>query len=372
MTIVFWDGIIQNMKKIKVNLKSDSYFVYAGYPLEKIGEKLSDKKFGKKVLLLTDKNVSAIYGNKVVQSLKKLAKKEVTLFEIKPGEESKTFENTYKIICECSDFKMERIDTVLTLGGGVVSDIGGFAASIYLRGINFVACPTSLLAQVDASVGGKTGVDLPWGKNLVGSFYQPSFVYMDIKTLDTLPEREIKQGIAEVIKCGMIKSKTLFDFLGKFDFEKIEKKYRYIVEESVKIKRVVVEKDEEEKGLREILNFGHTFGHAVEITYLPKYTHGEAVSLGMVGETFLSWKLGFCKKETLDSLIKILKKYNLPYNMKEIKIRKVLSVMKYDKKVRQGKLRFVFPERIGKVKRGVEVTPEYILKKWKEWGNYGR
>jgi len=348
---------------MKVNLKNNGYFVCVGYPLEEIGRKLSDKKFGKKVLVLTDKNVSTFYGKKVVQSLKKLGKKEVVLFEINPGEESKTFENTYKIICECFDFKMERIDTVLTLGGGVVSDLGGFVASIYLRGINFVACPTSLLAQVDASVGGKTGVDLPWGKNLVGSFYQPAFVYIDIKTLDTLPEREIKQGIAEVIKHGMIKSKNLIDFLEKFDFEKVKKKYRYIVEENVKIKGEVVEKDEKEKGLREILNFGHTFGHAVEITYLPKYTHGEAVALGMVGETFLSWKLGICKKETLDRLIKILKKYNLPYNVKEVKIRKVLSLMKYDKKVRQGKLRFVFPERIGKVKRGIEVTPGSILKK---------
>ena len=193
---------------------------------------------------------------------------------------------------------------------------------------------------------------------------------MDIKTLNTLSAKEVKQGLAEVIKYGVIKSEKFFEFLEKFDSEKIKRKFRYIVEESVKIKGEVVEKDTKEKGLREILNFGHTIGHPIEMNYLPKYTHGEAISFGMVGETFLSWKLGICKKETLNKLIKILKKYNLQYNVKELKIKNIVSLMKYDKKVRQGKLRFVLPERIGKVKRGIEITTDFILKKWKEWKSY--
>jgi len=351
------------MKKIKTKL--DGCCIYIGYPLERIGEKLKDKKFGEKVFILTDKNVSRIYGKVVEESIKR-AGKEVFLFEIEPGEGSKSFENSYRIIKECSKFGMERIDTIVSLGGGVVTDIGGFVSSIYLRGINSVYVPTTLLAQVDAAIGGKTGVNLPWGKNLIGSFYQPNFIYIDLETLSTLPHSEIIQGLAEVIKYGVIKDEEFFEFLEKFDYESIRKRYNYIIEKSIKIKIGIVEKDEKEEGLREILNFGHTLGHAIEISNLGKYNHGEAVALGMVGETYLSCEMGICKKDVLKRIINVLKKYHLPYDLRKVKIMDIGEFMDYDKKRRFGKLRFVLPERIGKVRRGVEIDKDFIVKKWEE------
>ena len=353
------------MKKIKTNLKDCC--IYMGYPLEKIGKKLKDKKFGEKVFILSDKNVSKLYGNIVKESIKKEGK-EVFLFEIEPGETSKNFENSYRIIKECSKFGMERIDTIASLGGGVITDLGGFVASIYLRGINSVYIPTTLLAQVDAAIGGKTGVNLPWGKNLIGSFYQPNFVYIDLKTLFTLPSNEVTQGLAEVIKYGIIKDSGLFEFLERFDYKSIQRRYNYIVEKSIRIKVEIVEKDEREEGLREILNFGHTLGHAIEILNLRRYNHGQAVALGMVGETFLACKLGICKEEVLLRIINVLKRYRLPYDLREVNVTDIVESITYDKKKKFGKLRFVLPERIGKVKRGVEIEKDFIIKKWKEMG----
>ncbi|MCK9266978.1 3-dehydroquinate synthase [bacterium] len=345
--------------KIKIELTENSYLIYVDYKLNKITNIFKENKYGNKILIVSDDNVFPLYGNLIKEGLSTMGKK---VFEVilAPGEKTKTFNQLIKIIEVCGKNKMGRDDTILTLGGGVVSDIGGFASSIYMRGINFVTVPTTLLAQVDASVGGKTAVNLPFGKNLVGSFYQPSFVYIDLNTLDTLSNKEIKQGISEIIKYGIIKKKQIFDIMEKETVD-IKQHYKFLVTESLKIKKDVVEKDEKEKrGLREILNFGHTLGHAIEISHFPKFTHGEAVALGMVGETFISSCIGLCGKDVFYKVKEVVKKWELPFSFKNIKLEEALEFLSYDKKVRQGKIRFVLPQSIGKVKTGVVLTIEEV------------
>lgn len=354
------------MKNIRVRLGENSYNIHAGYPLKKLGGALAGNRYGKKVLLLTDSNVFPLYGRAVEKAIAETGR-EIVRALIKPGEAEKNFKKVHEIVEWCAKNRMGRDDTLMTLGGGVASDLGGFAASIYMRGINFAAVPTTLLAQVDASVGGKTGVNLPFGKNLVGSFYQPSFVYMDFKTLDTLPEREIKQGIAEIIKYGVIKSRKIFNTMKNTSPGRMKKHLPSLIEESVMIKKAVVEKDEKEKkGLREILNFGHTVGHAAEIAHFPAFNHGESVALGMVGESYISWKLGMCKKDVYSGIKEVVRKHHLPFSFAGIKTDNLLDFMKYDKKARQGNLRFVMVKNIGAVKTGVVIKAEEAVKLLKE------
>lgn len=353
------------MKKIRVNLKGESYFVYLGYRLQNIG-RLFDERYSKKILLLSDTNVYPLYG-KIVRDSVKHKEKKIFDIVIPAGEKAKSLNTAIKILRQCAENKMERHDTILTLGGGVISDLGGFVASIYMRGINFVAVPTTLLAQVDAAIGGKTGVNFPYGKNLVGSFYQPSFVYMDYNTLSTLPDREIKQGLAEIIKYGIIRSKKIFNLFRDKPEDEIESCFPFLIEESVKIKKDVVEKDEKEKkGLREILNFGHTLGHAIEISHISRFSHGECVSLGMAGETYISWRIGLCKEEIYRTVKNVLNKHNLLCNLSSIAIDEIFDYLKYDKKVKDGNLRFVLVRDIGRVERGVVVKLEDVRKLIKE------
>lgn len=354
------------MEKIRVNLGENSYFVYPGHPLGKLGNLLRQKKYGKKVLLLTDTNVFSHYGNAVRKTLVDNGRDVIEVI-IKPGEAAKNFKKVYELLEQCAKNKMSRDDSLLTLGGGVASDLGGFAASIYMRGINHVSVPTTLLAQVDAAIGGKTGVNLPLGKNLIGSFYQPSFVYMDFKTLSTLPEREIKQGLAEIIKYGIIKSRKIFGIVRDTRNADMQNLYPLLIEKSIMIKKAVVEKDEKEKkGLREILNFGHTLGHAVEIAHFPEMTHGESVALGMVGEGYLSWKLNYCKKDVYAAIKETVKKSGLPFSFSGMDTGRLVDFLSYDKKVREGKLRFVLVKNIGAVKSGVVIEKGDVEKVLKE------
>jgi len=362
------------MKKIRISLGEKSHFVYTGYPLERLADKIPQDIYGKKVMLLTDSNVFPLYGKKVKKILADTGK-EVFTVVIKPGERSKTLNQVYQVIEECARNKMGRDSSLLTLGGGVISDLGGFVSSIYMRGINHISVPTSLLAQVDAAVGGKTGVNLPFGKNLVGSFYQPSFIYIDFNTLSTLPEREIKQGFAEIIKYGIIRSKKIFGTLNTifslpeqvFTDRRMKRVLPQLITESIMIKKGIVEKDEKEKkGLREILNFGHTLGHAIEISYLPKMTHGEAVALGMVGESYLSYKLAFCKKDVYETIKDMVKRYGLPFSFSQIRLEDFIRFLIYDKKVKDGKIRFVLVKNIGDVRSGVVIETETVKKILKE------
>ncbi|MFQ5835238.1 MAG: 3-dehydroquinate synthase, partial [bacterium] len=267
------------MEIIKVNLGQRSYPVYVGEDLARVGRVATDFHLGKRVLLVSDDHVYEFYGEKVRTSLQQ-AGFCVSLAKVPPGEIYKSLSQAIKLYESCVESKLDRDSTIMGMGGGVIGDLAGFVASTYLRGVDFVLLPTTLLAQVDSSIGGKVGVDLPQGKNLVGSFYQPRFVYTDLTVLKTLSRQQVKEGLAEVVKHGMIKDAEFFDWLEK-NLERIKtlnlEVIDFAVRRSVEIKAKVVETDERElKGRRQILNFGHTIGHAIEASSgYRSYTHGE-------------------------------------------------------------------------------------------------
>ncbi|MCM8772836.1 MAG: 3-dehydroquinate synthase [Candidatus Omnitrophica bacterium] len=358
------------MEKIRVNLGDEnSHNIYIGYPLEKIAENLKFEIFGNKIIILSDKNVFSLYGENLKKNLKNTGKK-IKEIVIQPGEKQKNLKTVLNIIEKLLEFQVNRDDLILNLGGGVISDIGGFVASIYMRGIKYGNIPTTLLSQVDASIGGKTGINMEKGKNLIGSFYQPVFIYIDLKTLSTLPYREIKQGLSEIVKYGVIKNKDIFEKLEKIQIEELEENFEYLVKESIKIKVNIVEKDEKEKkGLREILNFGHTLGHGIEISNLKRFSHGEAVYLGMLGESFISYKKGICDIDIYKRIKELGEKFNFLTTYEKINIEILVNFLKYDKKIKKEKLRFVLPEKIGKCKIGVEIEEQEIIRILKELKN---
>lgn len=331
-----------------VDLKERSYpIIIEKNLLDSIHHKIKEIYKGNKIFILTDDNVNGYYGDKIVENLRAVGY-EVKLLSLKPGEKSKSFDTLSVIYDSLLDFKMTRSDIMITLGGGVIGDIGGFAASTYLRGIDFIQVPTSLLAQVDSSVGGKVAVDLKRGKNLVGSFYHPKAVFIDPLVLNTLEEKFFSDGMGEVIKYGCIKDSEFFEFLSKIKsreelFENIEK----VIYTCCDIKRAVVEKDEKDKGERMLLNFGHTLGHALEQYYnYSNYTHGEAVAIGMYQITLLSEEKGFTKKGTAEKIRKVLEQYNLPYNM-EVKINDIVEGISLDKKNLGKALNLILLREIG-------------------------
>ncbi|MCM8804865.1 MAG: 3-dehydroquinate synthase [Candidatus Omnitrophica bacterium] len=353
------------MEKIKVNLGENSHYIYIGRRIEEIGEIIRNGEFGEKFVILSDFNVYSIYGEKIKKSIGNV--REII---IQPGERQKNFKTVLRIINKLAEFKINREDTVINLGGGIINDIGGFVSSIYKRGINYISIPTTLLAQVDASIGGKTGINLPFGKNLVGTFYQPTFILIDFQTLLTLPYRETKQGIAEIIKYGVIKNEKIFEKLERIKKDEINENLEFLIKESIKIKVDIVEKDEKErKGIREILNFGHTLGHGIEISDIKNFSHGDSVCLGMIGESYIGYKKGLCSREVYLRIKELGKKFRLLNSFEKINFERIIDFMKHDKKIKKEKVRFVLPERIGKVKIGVEIEDKEILKILKEIKN---
>lgn len=282
-----------------------------------------------KVLILSDETVAKFYIEKLRKNLEKSGFK-ISEFIIKPGEKSKTLSTATKIYEKMAADFFSRSDMVVSLGGGVVSDIAGFAAATYLRGIKFVSIPTSLLAQIDASIGGKNGVNLSFGKNLVGTFYSPELVLVDSNFLLTLPQKELRCGIAEAIKCGCIKDEKLFEI---FENENFENNLDEIIKRSVAVKKQLAEKDEFDLGERKLLNFGHTLGHAYEkLGNFETFSHGEAVAIGMNEITKISEKLGLTKAGTAERLAEVLKKNSLPVSSSFAK-KDVLKAVLHDKKI---------------------------------------
>lgn len=302
---------------------------------------------GKKIFIITDKNVDKFYGNLVLRNLTNSGY-DVKKMVLKPGEETKNFLTLPLVYDELLNFRFTRSDLIITLGGGVIGDLGGFIASTYLRGVAFVQCPTTLLAQVDSSVGGKVGVDLDKGKNLVGSFYHPKKVVIDPEVLNTLSDRVFNDGMAEVIKYGCIKDKDFFGNLINYSNKKeVVHNIEYIIHNCCKIKKEIVEKDEKDMGERMLLNFGHTIGHAIEQYFnYTKYTHGEAVAIGMYEITKLSEELGITKVGTKDIIKDILIKYELPYEL-TIDINELIETMKLDKKNLKNNINLIFLKEIG-------------------------
>lgn len=349
------------MAKIKVDLKDRSYDIIVGAGImPELGKLIKEKDWAKNIFIITDPLVNDLYGDKLRASLKGF---EHHTFEVPRGERNKNLRAASKLIDELVRHNAHRDSCIIAFGGGVVGDIAGFVAATYMRGINLIQVPTTLLAQVDAAIGGKTGVNHPKGKNLIGSFYQPELVFIDIETLATLPSRELRTGLAEVVKYGIIIDADFFKFveenshhLNTKAFESEDtcraslKVWQIIVTESAKIKAKVVEKDEREAGLRMILNYGHTIGHAIEtLTKYKTYNHGEAVAIGMVAAARIAQRIKIFPEESVERIISLLEKLGLPTETEGITKKRVGRALMIDKKVRKEKVNFVLPEKIGKV-----------------------
>ena len=334
--------------QLKVDLKDRSYPIIIEKGLiNRVSKEIIKVYKGKKIFIITDDNVNKYYGGKISEELKH-KDFEVKLLSLKPGEETKNFNTLPMIYNELLDFNLTRSDLIIALGGGVIGDLAGFVASTYLRGVDFIQIPTSLLAQVDSSVGGKVAVDLERGKNLVGSFYHPKCVLIDPEVLNTLDNRFFIDGMAEVIKYGCIKDKQFFDYIEKMENKKqLINSMELIIHKCCDIKRQVVENDEKDKGERMLLNFGHTLGHAIEQYYnYTKYSHGEGVAIGMYEISKISEEKGLTKKGTSQRIKDILVKYNLPYEL-DINIEEILEAINLDKKKLGNNLNVIILKEIG-------------------------
>ncbi|MFZ6017598.1 MAG: 3-dehydroquinate synthase [Nitrospirota bacterium] len=343
------------MEKIRVELGERGYDICIGSNmLRRIGTKLKSFKISPKAAIISNPTVYKLYGKRVLNSIKASGFDVIPVI-IPDGEKYKDINSVQNIYGELLRYKLDRASPLIALGGGVIGDITGFVASTYMRGIAYIQVPTTLLAQVDSSVGGKTGVNHKLGKNLIGTFYQPRLVWIDVETLKTLPKRELLAGLAEVIKYGVIWDKKLFDFLeaNKNKILNLDKDALItIIKRSCEIKAKVVSKDEKESGLRAILNYGHTIGHAIEtVTEYKIYLHGEAVAIGMCIEARLSNMLHLINQRQGLRIKALIESYGLPSEIPlNIDIDKVLSSMQLDKKAVAGELRFILPENIGKVR----------------------
>ncbi|MEG2289828.1 MAG: 3-dehydroquinate synthase [Clostridium sp.] len=322
------------MKKIELNIPNNEYEIFIENGLiNNIGFEISKIYNGERIAIITDKNVDKYYGNMLEKSLE-CEGYEVLKVVLEPGERSKSIECLMKLYDELLDFKINRGNLIIALGGGVIGDLTGFCASTLLRGIPFIQIPTSLLAQIDSSIGGKVAIDLPRGKNLIGSFYHPMAVYIDPLVLKTLDKRYINDGLGEVIKYGLIKDKNLYEKLKNMDnYSKLFESFEDIIYRCCNIKREIVEYDEMDTGERMILNFGHTIGHAIEKLYnFEKFSHGEAVAIGMFKIASKCEEKGICPNGTTRSIKEILIKYELPYEVDNIDSKRLIEIIGVDKK----------------------------------------
>lgn len=316
------------MKEIKLNLGASSYSVFIG--------KLSQIELKGKVAIVTNPKVAGLHLKSLLAQIKA---PEVFVISVPDGEEYKNLRSVESILEQCFSSKLDRASTIISFGGGVISDMAGFAASIYERGIGYVGVPTTLLAAVDASVGGKTGVNNAFGKNLVGSFYQPSAVYIDPDFLATLDSREIAAGMAEAIKMAVMFDKGFFE-----DLEQKDLGFDEIIAKCVSLKADVVSADEREAGLRAVLNYGHTFAHVIEHEGNYKaYLHGEAVAMGMVMANELALACGLLGQSECDRIKAVLEKYKLPTSYKIKNITEFFEAFYLDKKSMGGKIKFILP-----------------------------
>jgi 3-dehydroquinate synthase len=345
------------MRTLTVDLKDKSYNIYIGADLIKDITNIIDKKISKKVFIVTDEIVQKLYLDKVINGLKG---RDVSCAVIKKGEDSKSLDTLSYIYSQMLESRCDRETTLISLGGGVVGDIAGFAAATYMRGINYIQIPTTLLSQVDSSVGGKVAANFEGVKNVIGAFYQPMAVIIDINTLATLEKREFYSGLGEVAKYGLIKNYSFLEWIDRNFNNILELKNDLLIKtiyNSVCIKKYIVEQDEREKGIRRILNFGHTIGHGIEaLQGLCKYTHGEAVVLGMMYESKIAKKMGLIDTDYYKGILEVLSKIIQPVSFNEKEILHILKVMKHDKKFQQGKSVFVLPIGKGEVEvfKGIE------------------
>ncbi len=319
-----------------------------------IGKMLKSREVDGPVLVVSDTNIAPLYSERVLASLQ-AAGYIASELVIPAGEVYKTIETVSSLWRGCLDAKLDRKSTIIALGGGVVSDLAGFTSATFMRGCGWVAVPTTLLAMVDASIGGKTGFNLPEGKNLVGAFHPPRFVLADPDVLFTLPERELRAGLAEVVKHGVIADPELIDLCSQ-GWDVVTNCLSEVVRRGIAVKVNVVEEDPYEKGFRAVLNFGHTVGHAVELVSKFNLLHGEAVAVGMVAEAKFAERLLVASRGLSDTLVDTLVGLGLPVEIpKNLPHTELIRAMKEDKKKSVGIVCFVLPVKIGEVKIGIEV-----------------
>jgi len=349
-----------------VETATQSYPVFVGYGLlDKLGEKMKKAALSGTATVISDENVFSLYGSKVEGSLKDTGFA-VNSLVVPPGEETKSTDYAIKIYDFLVEHRAERDDILIALGGGMVGDLAGFVAATFLRGMFWVQVPTSLVAMVDASIGGKVGVNHPEGKNLVGAFYQPNLVLADPQTLTTLPQRELTSGWAEVIKHGMILDEEFVQFL-ESDVNRLTKLEPELltraIARSAAIKAQVVSQDEKEReGKRTILNYGHTIAHGLEAaTQYKRFLHGEAVAIGMVGAAKLSQRLGLLPSAALECQQALLQKFGLPTSFSGLDLTEITRAMELDKKTKEKAIRWVLLQDIGKVVIRSDVPQRDVL-----------
>ncbi len=343
------------MKAIKVNLKKRSYKIIIGNGiLEEIGTYLKRLKLGSDAYIITNLVIKNAHGGKLKNSLSRAGFN--YKFKLIPdSEKSKSLKTAYSVIEDLAGYDKKKKVFIIAFGGGVVGDLAGFIAAIYKRGIAYVQVPTTLLAQVDSSIGGKTAVDLGLGKNLAGAFYQPKLVFSDTAILKTLDVRQILSGLAEIIKYGIIKDPGLFCYLEN-NYRKIIsgdiRSRESIIRRSSSIKAKIVQLDErEEKGLRTILNFGHTIGHAIEAAGgYKRYNHGQAIALGMLVALDIGRAMGHTDKNTQERIEKLIRAVGLPTRIKKVSLAGIIKAHYFDKKFSGAKNKFVIAEKIGRVR----------------------
>ena len=337
------------MKTVDINLGERSYEIKIAPGLLGSGDEILPWIRGDQVFIVTNEIVAPLYLEIVKSSLQGKSVEQIILPD---GEQTKTMKSIESLFDKMLEIPLHRSATVIALGGGVVGDMSGFAAACYQRGIAFIQIPTTLLSQVDSSVGGKTGVNHPRGKNMIGAFYQPELVLADTATLRTLSQRQFSSGVAEVIKYGLINDADFFQWLEQnieSVMEQDEEALSYVIEQSCLNKAKIVEQDERESGVRALLNLGHTFGHAIETaTGYSAWLHGEAIALGMVMAAHMSWRQGWLNEQSVNRVINLQSKAKLPVSPAgEFSATDLKALMRLDKKAQVGEMRLVLLKSIG-------------------------
>ena len=354
------------MKKIKVNTDSNNYPVYIGSNIFKdLPELINKNNLPKRVFVILDKNVKRIYGSSIRKIINGLADKKYFLV-LPASERLKSFKTVYRIFSYLFEERFGRDTLYIVIGGGTIGDVAGFTASIYMRGVQLVHIPTTLLAAVDSSIGGKTGINFNEAKNLIGTFYHPALVLIDTNFLKSLPENELISGFGEIIKYSYLTDGDLYSTLLS-DYELLLRKdlnfLEKIIYESVKIKSAVLLKDEYEKtGLRKILNFGHTFAHAFESNSAYKLAHGKAVIAGIISALFLSAEIGLISEKQLNYMLKLPLKFKSSIQLKNLNEKELLRLMEFDKKNREGKIKFVLIKDFGEILIDINADRKLIYK----------
>lgn len=350
--------------------KKPCYDILFAKNFDELPEELAEKfqTPSRKLCIVTDSQVASLYADKVKELLEPVSRKTV-VFTFSAGEESKTLDTVRELYTFLIQEKFDRSDMLIALGGGVVGDLTGYAAATYLRGIDFIQIPTTLLAQVDSSIGGKTGVDFDGYKNMVGAFHMPKLVYMNLKTLETLEPRQYYNGFAEAMKSALIGDARYYEWLISNMYEIIDRDpdtMLEMVKRSCEIKRRIVEKDPSEKGERALLNLGHTLGHAIEKATGFSYLHGECVALGCVAAAYISWKKEMIPMEEYYEIRDMFVPFKLPISTDNLDPAAIIELTKSDKKMKDGQITFVLLKKIGQAVLDTSVTEDEMAEAIKE------